>query len=339
MKNFSIKKALLFFMLTMISSITFTPQTNETAMAKMQYSIKKGSINSTYFHVQKNKGKLYLKNSAGKTGYGWYIKFKAGLLPLSSLDDLKLYPKNSFSLSYANSKGILKANEHTKNHFYFNKKGYLADSTGLYKIRGHYYFLKDGKLQTKEITYKKKKYYTNINGTVCGFKKGNQYYSPQGKKLSAIQKRDFQTRIYAREIISGTVKTSMTKNQRLQACFLWVVHHYSYVDIKCHGEKGWTSSLGMTMLKRGIGDCRGLAVGFAYLASEAGFKNTYLCQDSKNIFSGSHCWTSVDGRYYDPLFYNAKRPRRYLPVFNGSTPNEYYKKTHCTASQKFRPGE
>ena len=47
----------------------------------------------------------------------------------------------------------------------------------------------------------------------------------------------------------------------------------------------------------------------------------------------------INGRYYDPLFYNTKKPQRYMAVFNGSTPEAYAKKTHCHVSQKFRPGQ
>ena len=328
------KKLFLFFL--MGSFITLSSQ---VAGTNAKADSKQASADSLqYYHIQKKHDRFYLKNENGTPGQGWYVKFNAGYRSLSSLKDIKLFRKHSFRLVHAGKKGRLKLDEDTEN-FYFDERGYLADSTGLFKLRGHYYFLKDGMLQTKDTTYRKKTYYMNLNGTVAGYQKGTRLFSTNGKKMSAIAKRDFQTRGYAREIIHSTVNTSMNENEKLQACFQWVVKHYSYAEVPCNGEKGWTSKSGETMLRRGIGDCRGLAVGFAYLASELGFKETYLCQDSKNVFSGSHCWTSVNGKYYDPLFYNSKRPTRYLAVFNGSTPEAYHQKTHCSASQKFKPGD
>lgn len=330
----------LYFLCFLFSSLITVFFQGARISANAESSRKNAAVSSDqYYHIQKHHGLSYLKNDDGTPGQGWYVKFNAGFRSLGSLKDIKLFRKHSFHLVHAGKKGLLKTDEDTEN-FYFDERGYLADSTGLFKLRGQYYFLKDGMLQTKDTTYKKKTYYMNLNGTVAGYQKGARLYScTNRKKMSSIAKRDFQTRSYAREIILSTVNTSMSENEKLQACFQWVVKHYSYADVPCNGEKGWTSKSGETMLRNGIGDCRGLAVGFAYLASELGFKETYLCQDSINVFSGSHCWTSVNGRYYDPLFYNSKRPTRYLAVFNGSTPEEYYKKTHCTASQKFKPGD
>ena len=76
-----------------------------------------------------------------------------------------------------------------------------------------------------------------------------------------------------------------------------------------------------------------------FLASELGYKRVVIAQDTSDRFSGTHVWAVVNGKCYDPLFYNTAKPKRYLPVFKGSTQKQYTDKTHCTVNGKFRPGD
>lgn len=185
----------------------------------------------------------------------------------------------------------------------------------------------------------KTEYHFNLDGTIAYFTKGEKYYAASGKRLNDIQKKNVITREHARTIIKKCTKKGMTEKEKLLACFKWIVKNYYYTEYSCDGKKGWTSEAGDAMLVKNNGDCRTLAAGFAFLASELGYEDVYICQDSKNKFSGSHCWTQVDGKCYDPLFYNSRRPKRYMDVFCGSSTKAYYNKTHCTANQKFAPGE
>lgn len=313
-----------------IQTVTITDPDEQTSQTK--------SAGSTY-HILEKADRLYMKDKNEKNTSGWFIKVGEDYRRLGSVEDLGIYKRKKFKILFADDNGRIATDKTIREEFPFNENGVLVQISGLYHIRGNYYFIKNGKLQTQDGKYGKVKYYIRLNGTVYSYKEEGEMYSPAGDKLSYTSRRDIRARLCARDIITKITKKSMSKKEKLQACFQWVVHNYSYVEVGCRGEKGWTSKSGLLMLQRGIGDCRVLAVGFAYLASELGYEDTYFCQDSKNVFSGSHCWTSVNGKYYDPLFYNSKRPERYMAVFNGSTPEAYREKTHCTASQKFKPGE
>ncbi len=298
----------------------------------------KAQKNTDTYHVAERDEDMYLKNRKGKRMSGWFMKLEDRYKKLGSVTDLGNYKKKKFPVIYADEDGKIAADTQIRD-FIFNKKGQLAKLTGSYRIKGKYYFFRNGKLWTSDIKYKKAKYYINLDGTVHAYLKKGKFYSPSGKKLKKYQIRHLHTTLYAREIIKQITTPDMTKKEKLQKCFKWVVKNYSYVETVCDGKKGWTAKSGAYMLKRGIGDCRALAMGFVYLADGIGYKNSYLCQDCKNRFSGSHCWAMINGRYYDPLFYNTKKPQRYMAVFNGSTPEAYAKKTHCHVSQKFRPGQ
>ena len=289
------------------------------------------------YHVLKKKRGRFLVDEKGKSVTGWFIKIHSEYQKLGGIEDLGIYKTRKFKILFAGKNGKIAADT-THGGFTFTGKGYLSSVTGLFQIRKHFYFIKEGCLVAQDTKYKKAKYFVRLDGTVSGIKKGKKMYKPSGQKMSDIERRDIRARLYAKEIICDITKKTMSKDEKLQTCFQWVVHNYNYVEVECNGEEGWTSRSGITMLQKGIGDCRTLAVGFAYLASELGYDDACLCQDSRNKFSGAHCWTNVDGKYYDPLFYNTKKPEKYLSVFNGSTPEAYLRKTHCSASQTFKPG-
>lgn len=279
----------------------------------------------------------YLLDEDGEPQSGWYLRSGEDYWKLGSIPDIGLYKNKKFWVLYANQKGKIPKDSEVCG-VPFDTVGSPSEARGIYRIRGKYYLILQGRLQTTDITRKKDKYYINLDGTVAYYSRCGKRFQPSGKKMNSLGNSESRTRQQARKVIRVITKKSMTQKQKLQACFQWVVDHYGYYEKTCNGKKGWTSKSGYQLLRYGSGDCRVLAAGFAFLASELGYQDVSICQDSVGRFSGSHCWTQVDGKCFDPLFYNSNRPRRGMDVFCGSTPERYRSKTHCIANQKFRPG-
>lgn len=279
----------------------------------------------------------YLVDKDGEPQSGWFIQSGEDYWKLRSIQDIGLYKKKNFWILYADGEGILPKDTEVCG-VVFDSEGSPSETKGIYRIRGKYYLILQGRLQTTDITLKKDKYYINMDGTVAYYSRRGKNFQPNGKKMSSQRGSEARTRQQARKVIRVITKKSMTRKQKLEKCFQWVVDHYGYYEKTCNGKKGWTSKSGYQLLRYGSGDCRVLAAGFAFLASELGYQDVEICQDSVGRFSGCHCWAQVNGKCFDPLFYNSNRPRRRMSVFCGSTPEQYRSKTHCIANQKFKPG-
>lgn len=279
----------------------------------------------------------YLVDEDGEPQSGWFLRSGEDYWKLGSIQDIGLYKNKKFWIIYANGKGKIPKDSEVCG-VPLDSEGTPSETKGIYRIRGKYYLILQGRLQTTDITLKKDKYYINLDGTVAYYSQRGKYFQPSGKKMNSLGSSEAHTRQQARKVIRVITKKSMTRKQKLETCFQWVVEHYGYYEKTCNGKKGWTSESAYQLLRHGSGDCRVLAAGFAFLASELGYQDVTICQDSVDRFSGCHCWAQVDGKCFDPLFYNSNRPRRRMAVFCGSTPEQYRNKTHCIANQKFKPG-
>ncbi len=299
---------------------------------------KKQKAEETEYKVMEEEDLLYLVDEEGEYQSGWFFKLGGRYIPFKKVKNLGLYKPNKIRILYADSEGML-AQDEEKGDFSFDEKGFLSDATGLCQIKEKYYLFKNGKICPSDCTCKKARYYMHLDGSVYAYREKNKTYTPSGKKMNSMQARDVECRTYANMILRKIIKKSMTQPEALQKCFQYIVHHYNYKDLVCDGKKGWTSKLGIDILRWQNGDCRGISLGFVYLATELGYKKSYLCQDSVNRYMNSHCWAMINGKCYDPLFFNSKRPSRYMAVFNGSTPAQYRKKVHCYAKQKFKAGD
>ena len=88
-----------------------------------------------------------------------------------------------------------------KNYFYFSAKGTLLKNTTVNK------------------GYKGFTYYIDNKSHVIGRKKGSTYYTANGKKMTQVQIANLRSRQIAAEITNS----SMSKSQKLQTCFNWVI--------------------------------------------------------------------------------------------------------------------
>lgn len=308
-------------------------KTSVNSQKSKKESLPEGQI----LTLEQDEEETYLLDEDGEPQTGWYIRSGENYWKLGSIPDIGLYKNKKFHVIYADPEGKIPINAEICG-VPFDAEGLPSEAKGIYRIKGKYYFIHQGRLQVTDITLQKIRYYINIDGTVAYYKQRGKCFQPSGKKMNAAKSSEAKTRQQARKVIRVITRKSMTRKQKLEKCFQWVVDHYGYYEKTCDGKKGWTAESGYHLLRYGSGDCRVLAAGFAFLASELGYKEVYICQDTANRFSGCHCWAQVDGKCFDPLFYNSPRPRRGMRVFCGSTPEQYRSKTHCIANQKFRPG-
>lgn len=312
---------------------------NQPGKTSKKSQSKKGSLPvGRHLFLEQGEEDLFLVNEDGKKQSGWYLWSGKTYWKLGKIKDIGLYRRKKFHLIYADAQGRIPQDSEVCG-VPFDAEGSAAGAQGIYRIRGKYYLIFQGRLQTTDITQKKVTYYMNLDGTLAYYRRRGKCFDPSGKPMDARMRSEAQTRQQARKVLRVILRKSMTRKQKLEACFQWVVDHYGYDEKRCRGNKGWTSESGYQLLRYGNGDCRVLSAGLAFLASELGFRDVYICQDSRNRFSGSHCWTEINGKCFDPLFYNSPRPRRRMRVFCGSTPEQYHSKTHCVANQKFKPGD
>lgn len=290
-----------------------------------------------HYKIESKDGKLRLTDAKNKPVNGWFIKIGKKFYPLGELHDAGFYETSKVQLIYAKRSGYLPANATVKK-IKFDEKGYPV-STGLFRIHGKYYFLQEGHIQTEDITYKEKKYVINLQSEVTHYTKKKNSYTPAGKKLSEPEQKNAKARSLARIIIKLCTKKSMSQEKKLEKCYDWIIEHRLHCMRTCDGKKGWTSEAAIDMFRTNSGDCRTYAAGFAFLASELGYKRVYLHQNHIDQFSDTHCWTSVNGRYYDPYYYKVRKPKKYKNAYNGSTPKQFAYELKCYSRQKFKPGE
>ena len=174
--------------------------------------------------------------------------------------------------------------------YLYNKKGKKAAGT-----------LKNGTYTCKQD---KVTYYLTSKKVIEARKKGSTYYYANGKKMSEVDAYNFKTELTARKIAAKITKKCKTKADKKRACFDWVVAKYYCTPRKFTNTKGWPAVYANDHFKNGKGNCISDAAAFAYLAKAIGYKDVYVCTDSKT--EGCHAWCEIDGKVYDPLFAQTK---------------------------------
>ena len=211
------------------------------------------------------------------------------------------------------------------NYYYFSKNGYMK--TGWRKINDNYYYYKKNgaavsgpfksskgnyfyfgkygkRLTDTSVTKDGVTYYIDANGYMDGKKKNGKYYYPNGKAMNAVKTEEYKTLLTARSVVKKVTTKSMTKAQKLEKCFAWVMK-FPYVTRRRYTlAPGWTALYANDHFKLGGGNCQADACTFAYLAKAIGYEEVYVCCDSAG--TNAHSWAEVNGLVYDPLFAQAK---------------------------------
>lgn len=199
---------------------------------------------------------------------------------------------------------------------YFKNGKYI---TGCHKIGKYVYlFNKNGFKAQKNTTYKGVQYFIDDYAHVTGWRKGSTFYYNNGKAMSANKALNFRAYQNARNVINQVTNSRMSKSQKLEACFRWVMSKYYFTWRRFdQGGPVWYAVQANDHFERGCGDCIADASAFAYLAKALGYKNVYICADGVRSDDNSHAWTEINGRVYDPLFAEAKSYSRNYNVSYG----------------------
>ena len=208
---------------------------------------------------------------------------------------------------YFNVNGIMQKGWKTINgkRYYFKEDGVRC--SGLEKIGGKYYFFNQyGVMQTGIVKSGKTTYYLLDNGVLEAEKVSSTYYYPNGKAMSKADGYEYETLQTAKKIAASETTSGMTKSEKLQKCFNWVMYKYYVTRRQFAFQDAWPALYANDHFLGGGGDCFSDACAFAYLAKALGYKNIYVCVDTNNPADNGHAWTEIEGLVYDPLFAQAK---------------------------------
>mgnify|MGYP004627917313 FL=1 len=202
------------------------------------------------------------------------------------------------------------------NKKYFKNGKYL---TGCQKIgKNVYLFNKYGVLMKKDTAYKGIMYYIDNRAHVEGWKKGSVYYYKNGTRMGKYKTQEFRAYQNAKDVVDRVTTPKMSKSQKLEACFRWVMSKYYHTWRRFdQGGAAWYAVQANDHFERGCGDCIADASAFAYLAKVLGYTNVYICADAPRSDDDAHAWTEINGRVYDPLFAEAKSYSRNYNVSYG----------------------
>lgn len=189
--------------------------------------------------------------------------------------------------------------------YYFGEDG--VGYIGLKKVRGKwYYFSEFGSQRKKKTTVDGITYYMNAAGNVEAYQKDGQFYTPEGKAMNTTSAANYESLQYAKAIVDKITTPDMSKSTKLLTCFNWVIKHYYKTTHVYLRQENWVSMFANDYLKGGMyGNCFSDACAFAFLAKAIGYENVYVCVDTPRVREG-HCFTEIDGLFYDPLFAEAK---------------------------------
>ncbi len=107
---------------------------------------------------------------------------------------------------------------------------------------------------------------------------------------------------YVGAIISSVTTSSMTQEQKLRACYDYVINYASYKRTYETPSGDWTGQFALELLSSGYGNCYRYAAAFAYLAKGLGYDvkvSTGQIQAARGGVT-PHGWTEVciDGNWY-----------------------------------------
>lgn len=184
---------------------------------------------------------------------------------------------------------------------YFRNGRYL---TGAQRIGNYrYIFSPSGVRVQRNIHYKGILYYIDDYGRIVGWKKGSFCYYSNGRRMSQYKSQEYSAYQNARTVIQSVTTKRMTKGQKLETCFRWVMRvHYGGWRRFDQGGPAWYAVQANDMFERRRGDCIGYAAVFAYIAKALGYQNVYICANAPRSNNHAHAWTEINGRVYDPLY-------------------------------------
>ena len=203
--------------------------------------------------------------------------------------------------------------------YYFDESGRAV--TGARKIEGAYYIFSDkGKLlrpsKSKIYTLKSGVYYVSPKGRPAGngwcivggklYRVAKSGKCVTGKTVDGIaltktgaakSNTASKLKMAVMKKIDQLTKPSMTKKQKLRACFNYCLTRKFVPSTlpKDVGTAGWAQRCALSTLQSGKTQCYGFSCSFAAFAYELGYAPTI--RESRNV----HAWVMINGKAYDNM--------------------------------------
>lgn len=191
--------------------------------------------------------------------------------------------------------------------FYVHNGRIEWNYTNLVKYNGKWYYVKNGKIDWSvrtlaQVNGKGIWYYVNnaqIDWNYTGFYK---FYSTEYFIHNGVLNWTEDTVVkYAKSIFDKVTNSSMTKEQKLRACFNYVADPANFTGkgkrIPYYKGNDWPIVYANDMRTDGGSTCHGFSALFGYLAGMCGYNNVHWCEHDW------HAWVDIDGRIYDPIFW------------------------------------
>lgn len=193
---------------------------------------------------------------------------------------------------------------YSRNGYWYCKRKGRKLKGGIFEVDGKkYLFDRKGRQLTGWRKVGRYKYYFR-----CA--KGKKGYMLAGQKADGIRlkksgraapkgkraKQKLPLLLEVQKLVDRIVTPEMSKAEKLKACYRYLLQNYhNYVVPEMGHTKGnWDIAYAAFLLDHNCGDCISFAAAFAYCAGAVGYKNVRCVND------GSHCWTEVNGKFYDP---------------------------------------
>lgn len=240
---------------------------------------------------------------------------------------------------YVKNKPLKNAWKRINNRYYwFKGNGYAAQS-GTFKIKNTYYVFdeKARRLAPKKSSVQKVKnnrYFVTSKGTPVSVGwheyNGKMYYVYRDGKCAANRTvggirftkdgyasnmDQVKCKLAAKKFIAQHTTANMTKEQKLRACFNYIVGYNRFVGNMSPTKEEfqtttWVYKYGLQMFQNGLtGNCYGMSSSFAAVAKELGYQPYVI------TIPEGHGFVMIDGRYYDNM---------YGGLFNAATRPAYY---------------
>ncbi len=283
-------------------------------------SLKTGSVKAgAKYYSYKSKKTLKLSKKTlyvkGKAYTGYYMD-----------SSQKMYRANKGTCTLTT--GILEAG--TKYYSYKSKKTLTLQGQTLYvegKVYTGYYMDAENKMHLLSGGAS-----TPVNAALDA---GTAYYSTQegkmlslpaqtvyvnGKEMAGMSPESLATLQRAQAVVARITNDSMSREQKLRACFDYVKTAYREINPRIPHYKGmdWPVVYANDMFVNGAGNCCSYAAAFAYMAKAIGYEEVYCCN------SGGHGWAEIDGLVYDPEWSKWHHAYNYFALsYNTPTDQDY----------------
>lgn len=267
--------------------------------------------------------KYYFDSVSGKMNTGWHtIKDKKYYFGAKSGKMYKGLKKIGADKYYFSSNGVMKTGWRTingKKYYFGTKSGKMYK--GVKKIGDYRYCFKtSGVMKTGWVTYNNDKYYFQKKSgrAVTGWNKiGDNYYyfTSAGKMrtnrivgsyyvLSDGRRATSEAVKRAVNVVKSVSKSGMSKEDKLNACFYWIINNCSYernYTNPANLKSRWTETYATQLFKSHLGNCYRYASAMAYCAEVLGYKaKVAIGKISSSGGMTNHGWTeiTIDSKTY-----------------------------------------